>query len=188
MRAARKSPASNALENGAALAVCLLLRDHARAHRLRSGRLDDGLVKVFAEVRLLRVGTTEPESIGNRQTYIGLVCGPDDTLHLVFRMWRSGTEPFPHSSHATLAYQRKRPGKGWEEPRVLVVAPFSEYSIFYHRLSIDRAGRLFLSYDYWSTFWFYRTDHRGRRRALMMSPDGGDEWKLVASEDFEQAR
>ncbi len=62
---------------------------------------------------------------------------------------------------------------------MLIVAPFSEYSVFYHRLTIDREGRLFLSYDYWSTYWFYRTDHFGSRRALLMSPDGGDAWKLV---------
>jgi hypothetical protein len=131
-------------------------------------------------------GWTEAKPVGEGlpQTYIGLVCGPDDTLHLACRLWRNGVEPFPLSGHATLAYQRKRPGEPWEEPRVLIVAPFSEYSIFYHRLTIDRMGRLFLSYDYWSTYWFYRTDHFGSRRALLMSPDGGDTWKLVDNSDF----
>lgn len=114
-----------------------------------------------------------------QQTYIGLVCAPDDTLHCVFRLWRSSTDPFPASHHAVLAYQRKRPGKPWEPPRTLIVSPFSEYSIFYHRLTVDRAGRLFLSYDYWSTYWFYRTDHWGTRRALLMSPDNGETWTLV---------
>ena len=130
-------------------------------------------------------GWTEPELIGDaRQTYIGLVCGADDTLYAAFRMWRTNTEPHPLSTHATLAYQRKRPGQPWEEPRVLIVSPFSEYSVFYHRLTIDRAGRLFLSYDYWSTYWFYRTDHRGDRRAVLMSPDQGATWKLVETSDL----
>ena len=131
-------------------------------------------------------GWTEavPTGEGLRQTYIGLVCGADDTLHLVFRYWRYNTEPHPASHHATLAYQRKRPGEPWEEPRVLVVSAFSEYSIFYHRLTIDRAGSLFLSYDYWSTHWFYRTDHWGDRRALLTSPNGGETWKLADSHDF----
>lgn len=120
---------------------------------------------------------------GQNQTYIGFVCGPDNTLHVVFRLWRWG-EPYPDSSHATLAYQRKRPGQPWEAPRVLVVAPFSEYSVFYHRLTLDHAGRLFLSYDYWSTYWFYRNDHPGNRRALLMSPDGGDTWQLAADKDL----
>jgi len=135
-------------------------------------------------------GWTEAVAVGEglRQTYIGLVCGPDDTLHLVYRFWRYGTDPFPASVHATLAYQRKRPGQPWGEPRVLIVPPFSEYSVFYHRLTIDRAGRLFLSYDYWSTHWFYRTDHRGSRRALLISPDGGASWKLAQTRDLERPR
>lgn len=130
-------------------------------------------------------GWTEPESVGDRQTYIGLVCGPDDVLHLVYRYWRYNEEPYPHSHHATLAYQHKEPGQPWSAPRVLVAAPFSEYSIFYHKLTIDRRGRLFLNYDYWSTFWFYRTDRRARRRSTMMSPDGGTTWKLATGRDLE---
>ncbi|NLV45767.1 MAG: exo-alpha-sialidase [Candidatus Hydrogenedentes bacterium] len=91
---------------------------------------------------------------------------------------------FPASHYATLAYMRKRPGEPWSSPKVLIVSPFSEYGVFYHRLTIDPQGRLFLSYDCWSTYWFYRNDHHGTRRALMMSPDGGDTWKLAAMEDI----
>lgn len=131
-------------------------------------------------------GWTEPQAPGAdlSQTYVGLVCGPDNTLHTTFRLWRSG-EPFPASSYATLAYQRKHPDQPWEEPRILIVAPFSEYSVFYHRLTIDQRGRLFLSYDYWSTYWLYRNDHFGSRRALLMSPDGGGTWKLVQTSDLQ---
>lgn len=130
-------------------------------------------------------GWSEPLTAGENlsMTYIGMVCAPDGSINVVFRLWRSG-EPYPNSSHATLAIQRKRPGQPWEEPRVLVVAPFSEYSVWYHRLTIDRRGRLFLSYDYWSTHWFYRNDHWGNRRALLMSPDGGESWKLAATADL----
>jgi hypothetical protein len=132
-------------------------------------------------------GWTEPvpASENSNQTYIGLMCGPDGTLHSVFRLWRSGIDPFPASSFGTLAYQRKRPGWPWEAPRVLIVPPFSEYSVYYHRMTIDRRGRLFLSYDYWSTFWFYRNDHAGRRRTLLMSPDGGETWRLAGTKDLE---
>ncbi|NLH98549.1 MAG: hypothetical protein GX446_03550, partial [Chthonomonadales bacterium] len=130
-------------------------------------------------------GWTDPVLAGEGlgQTYIGFVCDGGGTLHTVFRLWRSG-EPYPNSSHATLAYQRKRPGQPWEEPRILIVAPFSEYSVFYHRLTIDRRGRLFLSYDYWSTHWFYRNDHYGSRRTLMMSPDGGESWKPARTDEL----
>jgi hypothetical protein len=133
-------------------------------------------------------GWTEPELVGDgRQTYIGFVCGADDTLHAVFRLWRTGEGPHPLSIHATLAHQRKEPGKPWASPQVLVVAPFSEYSVFYHRLTIDRSGRLVLSYDYWSTYWFYRTDHFGDRRAVLLSPDAGTTWKMLESSDLSAA-
>ena len=126
-------------------------------------------------------GWTEAEAIGPglRQTYVGLVCDPNDTLHLVFRLWRNDTTYFPAGNYACLAYMSKDPGGPWSEPRPLIVAPFSEYSIYYHRLTIDRAGQLFLSYDYYSTFWFYRTDHWGTRRALLTSRDRGETWKLA---------
>ena len=129
-------------------------------------------------------GWTEAEDLGRglRQTYVGLVCGPDDTLHCVFRLWRDDRQYFPASHYATLAYMRKPPGEPWSEPRLLVVAAFSDYSIFYHRLTIDRTGRLFLSYDYWSTYWFYRNERRGNRCALMLSPDGGDTWRLATAQ------
>lgn len=134
-------------------------------------------------------GWTQAEPVGEglRQTYIGMVCGPDDTLHLIYRLWRNDPARFPSGSlFATLAYQRKRPDQTWEAPRILIVPAFSDYSVYYHRLTIDRQGRLFLSYDYWSTYWFYRTDHFGDRRAVMMSADGGETWKPAAARDFLQ--
>ncbi len=130
-------------------------------------------------------GWTAPEPmVDARQTYVGLVTGQDGTLHSVFRMWQTGEPPHPASYHAVLGYSRKLPGEPWSAPVPIVVSPFSEYSVFYHRLTIDRRGRLFLSYDYWSTFWFYRNDHIGSRRMLLTSPDGGDTWKLASDEDW----
>jgi len=126
-------------------------------------------------------GFTDPEPVeaNLRSTYIGFVCGSDDALHLVFRVWTDDTIYHPSSYYANLGYKRKTKDGPWEEMRRLAVAPFSEYSIFYHRLTIDRKGRLFVSFDYWSTFWFYRTDHPGNRRKTLFSPDGGDTWKLL---------
>lgn len=131
-------------------------------------------------------GWTEAVPTGGKwnQTYVGFVCDKDDTLHLVSRIWRRGEEPHAASYHARLAHQRKTPQGKWEDPQWLVVPPFSEYNVFYHRLTVDHLGRLFLSYDCWSTYWFYRTDHVGTRRALMMSADGGKHWKLAESEDL----
>jgi len=131
-------------------------------------------------------GWTPTEDVGKglSQTYVGLVCDRDDALHLVFRLWRRDPRYFPNGSCAALSHMNRRPGKPWSQPRDLLVAAFCGYSIYYHRLTIDRRGRLFLSYDYWSTYWFYRTDHAGRRRALLVSGDGGDTWRMVGKGDF----
>ena len=131
-------------------------------------------------------GWTEAELVseGARQTYIGLVCGPDDTLHMAFRLWLTNTEWHPISAAGTLAYMQKRPGEPWSEPRPLIIPPFSEYSVYYHRLTIDRKGRLFLSYTYYTTYWFYRNDQQERHRAVLMSSDGGRNWKLVGMNDL----
>ncbi|MDE2889374.1 MAG: hypothetical protein OXR72_14300 [Gemmatimonadota bacterium] len=131
-------------------------------------------------------GWTEPRDAwpDARQTYIGFVCDPEDTLHSAFRLWWNGTSYFPAGNYATLAHQHRPAGGAWQEPCVLVVPPFSEYSVFYHRLTIDRVGRLFLSYDYFSTYWFYRNDHPDSRRSLMMSADRGETWKLVETADL----
>ncbi len=130
-------------------------------------------------------GWTAAEPIADvRQTYVGLVSGQDGTLHAVYRMWRMGEQPHPDSHHAVLAYSRKPPGQPWSDPVPLVVSAFSEYSVFYHRLTIDHQDRLWLSYDYWSTFWFYRNDHVGSRRKLLTSPDGGETWELARDDHW----
>ncbi|MFP6582506.1 MAG: BNR-4 repeat-containing protein [Candidatus Hydrogenedentota bacterium] len=149
----------------------VLIGTHARtfkyAHSLKSNDSSGGWT------------AAEDISPGIRQTYVGLVCDPNDTLHLVFRHRRSDTDYFPASWYMTLAYMQKPADGDWSEPQPLVIAPFSEYSIFYHRLTIDRKGALFLSYDHWSTYWFYRSDRRETRRALITRPTDGDTWKFV---------
>lgn len=149
------------------------------------------------EPHTAHAGFTEPELVENdlRSTYIGFVCDSNDTLHLVFRTWKSDGEYHPEGYYANLAYKRKHRDRPWEPMKRLAVAPFTEYSIWYHRLTIDRNDRLFVSFDYWSTFWFYRVDHygnspgRGRaggggRRKTILSSDGGDSWKLLETNDL----
>lgn len=125
-----------------------------------------------------------------RQTYVGLVCDAEDNLHLVFRLWRSGEEHLDGNLWAALAHQRKPFGGEWEKPQILVAPPLSEYSIYYHRLTVDRKGNIVLNYDYWSTSWFYRNDSRGPvaagsgregrgwGRSVIMSPDNGKTWRF----------
>jgi len=131
-------------------------------------------------------GWTETEAVGTElsQTYVGLVCDRDNTLHLVSRLWRYDRQHHAFGGYATLAHMTKRPDEPWSAPRILVAAAFANYSIFYHRLTVDRLGRPFLSYDYWSTYWFYRNDRRVRRRRLLTSGDGGRTWKLATNADL----
>lgn len=138
-------------------------------------------------------GWSPPETtreVDLRQTYVGLACGGGDALHLVFRQWRSGEAYLDGATWAALAYQRRPAGGPWQPERVLVAPPLSEYSIYYHRLTVDRAGALYVSYDYWSTMWSYRNDARGPvaagsgrpgsgwGRAVLVSRDGGSRWSM----------
>lgn len=126
----------------------------------------------------------DPKIPYSTQTYLGLVTGQDNTLHTIFRYWQHNTEPFPDTHYATLAYMSKKQGEEWSEPQILIKAPLSHYSNFRHRLTVDRKGRLFISYDYWSTYWFYRNDRKYSERVLLMSSDGGKTWKLVSEDDI----
>jgi len=132
-------------------------------------------------------GWTPAEDLGNglRQTYIGMVCAPDDTLHVAFRLWHDDGKYFDTEIYGCLAHMSKKPGEPWSSPRTLVVPPFSSYSVYRQKLTIDRNGRLFLPYNCWTTYWFYRTDHRGERRAVLTSTDQGKNWKLVQSLDLQ---
>ncbi|MDR2915914.1 MAG: BNR repeat-containing protein [Tannerella sp.] len=126
----------------------------------------------------------DPNIPHSTQTYLGLVTDQENTLHTIFRFWQHNKEPFPDTHYARLAYMSKKPGQPWSEPQILVQAPLSHYSNFRHRLTIDRKGRLFISYDYWSTYWFYRTDRKFSDRVLIMSSDEGKSWKLASEDDF----
>ncbi len=125
------------------------------------------------------------------QTYVALVCDPDDTLHLVFRHWRDADEYFTPPSgdyYAALSYQRKPKGGEWSEPRPLVLPERGRYSVYYHKLAVDRVGRLFLSFSYFD--WELNEqatdpDERYWRRMVIVSDDGGDEWKLAGNRDFD---
>jgi hypothetical protein len=156
--------------------IHVLVGTHGRAFRYASSLQPNASAGGFT--------AAEEVGAGLGQTYVGLVCAPDDTLHLVFRLWQDHAERFPAGSYACLAQMSKRPGEPWSAPRPLIVAPFTDYSVYYHRLTIDRRGWLYLSYDYWSTYWFYRTDHPGNRRALLASADSGKTWKLAEAADF----
>ncbi len=129
-------------------------------------------------------GWTPAANIGKMRggmTYIGVVCDKNDRLHLIYRQWTEDRELFPSGSCAQLVTMNKSAmDQEWSKPRVLVRPSFTDYGVYYHKLSIDRTGRLFLSFDFWSTYWFYRNDFESFR-TLLFSPDSGKNWRLADS-------
>ncbi len=149
-------------------------------------------------------GFTEPEKVldagwvdgesdedgSGRQTYTGLVCDAQDTLHIVYRQNRSGVDDYlPELTYYMgLSHQRKPNGEPWGPAQPLVIPPVGGYSIYYHKLTVDRLGRLYVSYSHW-TDQAYSQDFPGlyHNRALIASADGGDTWKLAETTDFVDA-
>ena len=142
-------------------------------------------------VPMLEGGWRTEEGGRGRQSYLAMVCGPEGALHSVFRQWRRGVDPYFNGDYyGALAYQRKPAGEDWDEKATpLVIPPTDGYSIYYHKLAIDRAGRLFLSYSYRSDAGLYYESKDGlyHYMAVLISDDGGETWDLAATKDFTAA-
>lgn len=146
-------------------------------------------------------GWTEPAAIlqsglvvagpdgGDRgaQTYVSLVCGPDDTLYTVFRQWRRGADAYHGGGfYGTLSLQTRPPGQPWSPARPMLIPPVAGYSIFVHKLTIDRRGNLYLAYEYRTSNAEYRDTFLAEnpQHTIMTSGDGGNTWKLAQTSDF----
>lgn len=114
-------------------------------------------------------GWQKPIVQSRKQTYATLVCDSAGGLHTVYR------------EHPRLLYVHKPACAGkWFQPRELVRAPAGHkgYTIFYHRLFIDRNDALYLSF----TFYEFHTGDKGRYpRALALSEDSGKTWRLATT-------
>ncbi len=136
------------------------------------------------------VGAETDDDGRARQTYIGLVCDREGTLHLVYRQNRAGVDGYlpDFSNYAALFHQRKPKREVWGPVQPVVIPPVGGYSIYYHKLTIDRLGRLYLSYNCWTSH-AYQKDFPGQyhNRAILTSIDGGGTWKLAQTADFVEA-
>ncbi|MES2308451.1 MAG: SUMF1/EgtB/PvdO family nonheme iron enzyme [Verrucomicrobiota bacterium] len=75
-------------------------------------------------------------------TYVGLCMDKFDTLHVIARWGGDGYKD-------RLVYFCKKDGQSWEPMKVLVEPYKTRYSVWYHKVSRDRDGRLFVSYYYY---------------------------------------
>jgi len=124
------------------------------------------------------------------QTYVGAALDAQDGIHLFCRTWRRG-EDFPGIFDAALYYQHKGKNQSWEEQRPFALPALPGYGIYYHRLTVDRTGRLYLSMDYWPTWSAYRESYRdanvsrkqGKNRVVFTSTDGTD-WQIVSTKSL----
>ena len=102
------------------------------------------------------------EWFGEDCTHPSLICGPDDTLHLVHRHGKSSWR---------LLYRRRPKGKEWSEPIELVDPHFHRYTHFWPSLAVapDRTLHLAFSINTGSPF-------AGRAVGYVRSHDGGQSW------------
>lgn len=136
---------------------------------------------------------SQPVEIVQDATYPSLCTTPDGTLHLVYRENNVKNEVYKYR----LSYARKVPGSDWEYMGELIEPYRSGYSIYYHKLTTDRIGNLYLSYSYlamdlsqteidehqakWPGEEPGQFAHDG---CILTSNDNGNSWKLATTEDF----
>jgi len=134
-----------------------------------------------------RARGTDADGLG-KQTYLSMVCGPDDVLHIVSRQARRNVDAhFSGSGYSALVHQSLQPGSTtWSTPHLVVAPPLPGYSQYYQKLTTDRLGRLFVSCSYFSlrdppATRAYRRFHH---RMVLISGDGGLSWRFVTTEDL----
>ena len=116
------------------------------------------------------------------QTYVGAALDAQDGIHLFCRTWRRGAE-FPGVMDAALYYQHKPKGAPWQDAKPFVLAALPGYSVFYHRITADKKSRIYLSFEYWSTWSPYRESNpnAAKRPLYFTSADSGKTWGTVTT-------
>lgn len=141
---------------------------------------------------VLRSGYRQPGETGRgrgRQTYVSLVCMPDDSLVVVYRQWRRGVDTaFRGEPYQALSVQRLEPGGTWSEARrIIYCSRFRGYAQYYQKMTVDRRGRIYLSLNYFRPHDWprdARVANRYHQRMILISEDGGDTWRFAVLGDF----
>ena len=127
-------------------------------------------------------------------SYVALITDNDDTMHFISRL-NGGELPLIYTLH----HLRKEKGTDWVDHGRIILPDRLGYNIFYHNLTIDRTGRLFLSYSYYVAWLSDKEKEEYRQRwstnpdpderlyahdtAMLISEDGKS-WRLATTQDF----
>jgi hypothetical protein len=138
---------------------------------------------------------TCPPTTGGHQSYVALVRDRDDRLHLAYREFDGDDPSEPDPNGYYLVYQSKTATGSWSPRDVLVQPPHSPYSIYYHQLTIDRYGHLYLLLSYYT----YRTDTAAyywfedpvlgiyEFSTMLTSVNAGGDWQWATTTHFDSA-
>lgn len=141
---------------------------------------------------VLKSGYIMPGTVASArgcQTYLSLVCMPDDALVIVFRQRRRGVDrAFGGRTYDALSVQRLEPGGAWSEARRIVYCSTRPgYAQYYQKLTVDRRGRVYLSLSYFRPGDWPRDERAANRyhhRMLLISETGGSSWRFARLADF----
>jgi len=134
---------------------------------------------------------TKPEKMSDMgQTYVGAILDNQDRIDMFCRTWQHG-ENFPGRFNAGLYYQQMDANNHWKTAAPFAEVPLPGYAVFYHRVTVDRTGRAYISFSYWPTWSAYRESFRnaGARRAtgadrLFFSSADGQHWNLLTNQEL----
>ena len=123
-------------------------------------------------------------------TYPAVITDRDNTVHLVYRCSINGRR---------LAYSRKKAGQDWQDMGALVVPHWWGHGQYHHNITVDRLGRLFVTYWYSATSstgmpadiqaeydakWPGQEAQLAHDPVILISDNGGDTWRIATTPDF----
>ena len=139
--------------------------------------------------RVLDSGYTRPDTDADglaRMAYLSMVCGPNDTLHLVFRQVVNGTKLHNGHGYHALVHMYRPAGGSWSRPQIIAACPDGPGYVNYHqKLAVDRRGALYLSFNLYrgdAPLWL-RPLTRFAQRLLLRSADGRA-WEFATTDAF----
>jgi hypothetical protein len=136
----------------------------------------------------------DPDGVA-QQTYVGFVRDREDRLHLAYR--QNEAPAGGGNKRLFLNYQYKDPGGSWSAQKQLVQPPHTNYSVYYHQLTIDRYGNLYLLFSPYTDHntsdpgefgdWFEAPVSKYKYGTMFMSKNRGVTWEWASTNDIDQA-